>query len=151
MSEVLLISIKPRYVEKILSGEKSVELRRRKPRSLPGDWLAIYETAPTMALVAVTQITEVRINSPQCLWRSIGPVSGITKDEFDEYFAGTDRAVGIVIKSTLELAKPIPLADLRRAWPRFHPPQGFIYLSDSRRQFVLDRAESFNSQQKNAA
>lgn len=151
MSEVLLLSIKPRYVEKILSGEKGVELRRRKPRSLPGDWLAIYESAPTMALVAITQITEVRVSSPQCLWRKVGPISGITKDEFDEYFAGTDRAIGIAIKSTLELATPIPLADLRSAWPRFHPPQGFIYLSDSQRQFVLDRAGSSNSQQKDAA
>ena len=148
---MLLLSIKPKYVEKILSGDKRVELRRRKPRSQPGDWLAIYESAPTMALVAVTQITEVRANSPQYLWRSVGPISGVTKKEFDDYFTGTDQAVGIMIEVPTELHSPIPLSDLRTAWPRFNPPQGFLYLSDEQQRFVIDQVAGHRNAIKAAA
>lgn len=136
---MLLLSIKPKYVEKIRSGEKRVELRRRKPRSQPTDWLAIYECSPTMALVAVAQIVEVRVSSPRCLWRRVRSIAGVTKKEFDAYFIGSDQAIGIEIQTPLELPTPIPLDDLRVAWPRFNPPQGFIYLTESQQQFVIER------------
>jgi predicted transcriptional regulator len=136
---MLLLSIKPRYVEKIRSGEKRVELRRRKPRSQPADWLAIYECAPTMALVAIAQVVEVRVSSPPCLWRNVRSIAGVTKKEFDAYFAGSDQAIGIEIQTPLELSAPILLDELRAAWPRFNPPQGFVYLSDIQQELIIER------------
>lgn len=135
---MLFLSIRPQYVEKILNGEKRVELRRRKPRSQPDDWMAIYESSPTKALVAVAQVTEVRIKSPQCLWRGVRSVTGIAKREFDEYFTGCDNAVGIMFQSVTALSSPIPLDDLRSCWPGFHPPQGFLYLTELQRELVLE-------------
>jgi len=135
---MLLLSIKPKYVEKILNGEKQAELRRRKPRSKPGDWLAIYETTPSKLLVAVAKVVEVRVSNPRCLWRSCGSVSGVTRREFNEYFTGTDQAVGIMIQPPLAIPRPVPLDELRAAWPGFNPPQGFIYLSDVQQEFVFD-------------
>lgn len=148
---MLFLSIKPRYVERILSGEKQVEFRRRKPRSVPGDWLAIYESSPTMALIAIAQVTEVRVNSPRSLWRRVRTFSGVTKLEFDKYFTDSDKAVGIILQPPLELSTPISLVDLRTAWPRFNPPQGFLYLSDSQRRFVLDRVVATKRMVKPAA
>lgn len=141
---MLFLSIKPEYVEKILSGEKRVELRRRKPRCVPGDWIAIYETTPTKELVAIAQVSEVRVNSPQCLWRSVNAISGVSKREFDDYFTGSDKAVGILIQQPVVLPRPVPLAHLRREWRNFNPPQGFLYLTRSQMQFVLDRVETSN-------
>lgn len=136
---MLFLSIKPKYVDKILSGEKRVELRRRKPRSLPGDWVAIYETSPTKALVAIAQVIEVRVMSPHCLWRSVNSIAGVNKREFDDYFMGANQAVGIVIQTPLKLSKPIQLDDLRKTWDRFNPPQGYLYLTQSQSQHVIDR------------
>ncbi|MCD0459550.1 ASCH domain-containing protein [Roseiconus lacunae] len=135
---MLFLSIKPKYVEKILDGEKRVELRRRKPRSQPDDWMAIYESSPTKALVAIAQVTEVRIKSPQCLWRSVRSLAGIQKQAFDEYFADCDNAVGIMFQSVIALSSPIQLDDLRSSWPGFHPPQGFLYLTSDQKDLVLE-------------
>lgn len=134
---MLFLSIRPQYVEKILDGQKRVELRRRKPRSQPDDWMAIYESSPTKALVAIAQVTEVRIKSPQCLWRSVRSIAGIQKQEFDEYFTDCDNAVGIMFRSVIALPSPIQLDDLRSSWPGFHPPQGFLYLTNAQKELVL--------------
>ena len=143
---MLFLSIKPQYARKILDGEKLIEFRRRRPRSNAGDWIAIYESSPTMALVAVAQVAEVRIESPKCLWRSVRSVAGITKAEFDGYYHGCENAVGIVLKSITAMPDPISLEDLRAEWPRFHPPQGFRYLGESESQFVLSRIPKKNRQ-----
>jgi predicted transcriptional regulator len=143
---MLLLSIRPQYVEKILSGQKLVELRKRKPRSQPADWLAIYECAPTMALVAIAQVADVDVCSPRCLWGNVKTVAGVTKKEFDAYFENADQAVGIRLAQVVELARPILLAELRIAWPKFNPPQGFIYLSEERQKLILDRIESLDKE-----
>jgi predicted transcriptional regulator len=47
-----LLSIHPTYVEKIVGGMKTVELRRRFAEDVaPGAILLIYSTSPTQALV----------------------------------------------------------------------------------------------------
>ena len=141
---MLFLSIKPRYAKKILDGEKLVEFRRRRPRSNAGDLIAIYESSPTMALVAVAQVAEVRIESPKCLWRNVQSVAGITKAEFDCYYHGCENAVGIVLKSISVMPDPVSLKDLREEWPKFHPPQGFRYLGESESQFVLSNIPKRN-------
>ena len=37
MSKAILISIKPKYVAKILNGEKTIEIRKTMPKDLPID------------------------------------------------------------------------------------------------------------------
>lgn len=134
---MLFLSIKPQYVEKILTGEKQVELRRQKPRSLPNDWLAIYESSPTMALVGMARVTEVQVKSRGRLWRSVSAIAGVTKSEFDDYFDGCELAVGILFQTVMKFKAPVTLNDLRSVWPEFHPPQGFRYLTPTQQRFVL--------------
>lgn len=136
---MLFLSIKPQYVQKILEGDKLVELRRQKPRSRAGDWIAIYESSPTMALVAVAQVAEVNVLPPKKLWRNVQSTAGVTKAEFEDYFHDCDNAVGIVLQAITELPEPVPLDDLRKRWPNFHPPQGFRYLSTTESRFVLSK------------
>ena len=42
----VLMSIRPQYAEAILSGEKTVELRRRRPSFSAGTTVLIYSSAP---------------------------------------------------------------------------------------------------------
>ena len=44
-SQIMLLSIRPRHVAKILDGTKTVELRRGRPIIVPGQPLAIYSTS----------------------------------------------------------------------------------------------------------
>lgn len=124
---MLLLSIHPRHVKAILSGDKRVELRRRRPRISQGEAL-IYSTAPQMELVATFQIQSVARQPLKLLWQSVRDIAGISRQQFDDYFCGVDAGVSIRIADVKELRRPISLNELRDAWPGFQPPQGFLYL-----------------------
>lgn len=47
----LFVSVKPRFAEKILAGEKSVELRRVRPSVTPGTLVIFYASSPTREVV----------------------------------------------------------------------------------------------------
>ncbi|QDT65631.1 hypothetical protein [Calycomorphotria hydatis] len=138
---MLLLSIKPKYVNKMRAGEKVVELRKQKPRSEPLDWMAIYECSPTMAIVAIAQVSEVAVGNPKRLWRELSSMVGVNKVEFDTYFSGAAKAVGIRISKLMELSDPISLDDFRERWPGFHPPQGFVYLDSFQVDFLMQRVD----------
>ena len=125
---MLWLSIRPKYVEAILSGSKRVELRRKCPRVEHGQAL-IYATAPQMELVGSFEIASVTRAPLNLLWRSVKNIAGVSRSEFDAYFEGLEFGVSIKIGRLVKLKRPIPLSDLRRIWPAFQPPQGFRYLA----------------------
>jgi predicted transcriptional regulator len=147
---MLLLSIHPKHVERIFQGEKQVELRRRRPRSQPGDWIAVYSTSPVKQLVGVVQIKEVRVKSPESLWRNVRGISGLTRQEFTEYFDKSHLAIGIVIQNPRPFPKPVELPRLREEWDDFHPPQSYRYLTDPQINFVW-RQFSFQRVRRRAA
>ncbi len=124
---MLLLSIRPRFVDAILAGAKRVELRRRKPRAESGHAL-IYATSPRMELVASFRVASV-VHAPlELLWQSYGDLAGITRGEFDAYFAGLQFGVAISIAEITKFSQPVRLEVIRETWNGFHPPQGFRYL-----------------------
>lgn len=125
---MLLLSIRPKYVDAILAGEKRVELRRRRPRVESGRVL-VYATAPRMELVATFRITGVTRAPLNLLWQSVRDIAGVSRREFDAYFEGMELGYGLHIKDVVRLNRPIPLVDLRSIWAGFHPPQGFRYIT----------------------
>jgi predicted transcriptional regulator len=125
---MLLVSIHPKYVELILSGQKTVELRRRCPRLNSGHAL-IYATAPQMELIASFQVASVVRAPLESLWESVREVAGVTRSEFEAYFKGLELGVAIRIAGVAKLRAPIGLKEIRAVLGNFHPPQGFHYLS----------------------
>lgn len=134
---MLFLSIRPEYVEKIFRGEKQVELRRRRPRSCPGDWIAVYSTMPLKELVGIVQVADVRVAHPDSLWRNVRQIAGLSRSDYASYFDGAKRAIGIMLENPILLSTPIPLDELRQEWPDFQPPQGFRYLADEQIEFVI--------------
>ena len=63
----LIISIKPEFVEKILTGEKKYEFRRRIYRQ-EVDNIYIYQTLPDAGIVAHFTPSEIIKDTPQNLW-----------------------------------------------------------------------------------
>lgn len=126
----LLLSIQPRYVESILAGVKQVELRRRQPR-IACDRALVYASSPRMELVAEFRIASIARLPSVLLWQTVRDVAGISRTEFDNYFEGRDAGVAIRIADLAPLAFPVSLANLRRAWPKFNPPQSFRYITNA--------------------
>lgn len=140
----LLISIKPCHAENILTGKKSVELRRLRPHVQEGDLMIIYATAPTSAVLGTARIRSVVQGNPHRLWRMVGKYSGIRYAEFRNYFSGSAKACGIHLTNAKRSKKPVKLTELRKVAPGFHPPQSFKYLRRDRSSdhSILERLQS---------
>ncbi|TFH08030.1 MAG: ASCH domain-containing protein [Candidatus Atribacteria bacterium] len=125
----LLISVKPKYAEMLLTGTKTVELRRIRPSISAGDWVLVYASSPRKALLGAFQVAEVNEANPETLWRKVGSQVGISYDDFCEYFRGTCRGTGIHVGRTIRFPEPTPLQQMREIVPGFNPPQSYTYAS----------------------
>ena len=124
-NKYLFISVKPIYAQKILSREKSIELRKLKPKVSPGDYIIIYASEPQKAVVGFGLIKRVIVTTPQEMWNSHSKNLGI-----GDYYAGKSKAVGIEIDSVRSLTIPIPLSKLRGIDASFAPPQVYRYVTN---------------------
>lgn len=129
MPKVLFISVKPEYANKIVSGEKTIELRKSSPNVQLNDWVLIYSTQPVMAVIGFGKVKKVIKTSPTNMWRSYSRSLGIDKKSFDLYYENWDSAVGIEIGSICKLNNQIVLSKIKSLYPKFSPPQTFKYFS----------------------
>jgi predicted transcriptional regulator len=127
----LLVSVKPPYAELILSGVKTVELRRVRPNVAAGGLVLIYASSPTMQMVGTATVEAVSTGSLDAIWQQAGHATGLDRATFDEYFSGRDTAVAINLTDVKRLRRVIPLAELRRRINGFRPPQSFRYIPHS--------------------
>lgn len=132
MKETILISIHPEHVEKILSGEKRFEFRRK----IPSDTIrrmVIYSTAPVMKVVAVAEIDSTITAKPESVWRKTRHASGITKQRFSKYFEKREVAHALAIRSVRELETPISLSELCHS---LVPPQSYRFLDAAMLEYL---------------
>lgn len=123
-----LISIQPEYVTKILSGQKTIELRKKPFPHAETDRLWIYTTTPTAAIEGVARVAEVIKGTPDEIWQKYSGKCGIQKSDFDKYFEGADDAYAIRLKEVVRLKRKLKLADIQATIEGFVPPQYFRYL-----------------------
>ena len=116
------ISIHPRYADAILSGEKTIELRRRVPQLTSGMTLWIYATRPTGAVVGLATIQDVIRGRPATIWKQHRAEVGVDYASFKAYFDGAEEAVAILLDVARRVG-PITIDQLRRIRDCFHPPQ----------------------------
>ncbi len=129
MTKFLFLSIKPKYVEKIFNGEKTIELRKCKPNVKEGDFIIIYSTTPEKSVVGFGKIKNVIDIAPSSLWEKHSHVLGINKDDYDRYFRNCNRSIGIEIMSLCKFDLALSLVKIKAKYPGFTPPQTFKYLS----------------------
>jgi predicted transcriptional regulator len=115
----ILMSIHPGYAEAILSGAKTVELRRRKPSFAAGSRVVVYSSSPSQQLLGVFEVAGVRAAAPEELWEAVSDEAGVTREAFDAYFAGCQVGYAIDVRSPKRLSP-------RRL--RFRPPQSYLFL-----------------------
>lgn len=124
----LFLSLRPRFAEMLLDGQKTVELRRVRPNAAPGSVVLLYASSPDRTLVGRAEIAAIQVDTLAGIWRKHGRATGLNRDEYDAYFDGSDQAVAISLRRVTRLAEPRPLEDLRRRLVGFRPPQSFRYL-----------------------
>jgi len=127
MRDSILISIHPEFVDKILSGKKRFEFRRKVPMGGIRQ-MVIYATAPLMHVVAVVEVKSIFSDSPERLWRSTSQSAGISKKNYQKYFKGRDIAYAIELGRVRVLNNPKPLAKICSS---LTAPQSYRFVDES--------------------
>jgi len=121
-----VLSIKPTYIERILEGRKTIELRRRFPRARAPACVLLYSTSPVQALVGHAVLRDVAHLSVQALWLRFSRAAGVTRTEFDRYFYGVKSGCALRLTDIQVFADPMALKELEDRFA-FSPPQSYCY------------------------
>lgn len=126
----VLLSIKPEFAEKILSGEKTYEFRRTTFRDADAvDTVYLYASSPVQRIVGAFTIGQVIEAPPEDLWQRFGDKSGIaSEDRFMRYYEGTKKGYAYEVEQTYTLRDNI---DPKVTFDEFVPPTSFYYLDES--------------------
>ena len=124
----LFLSVHPGYANAILTGTKTVELRRRRPNILPGALAFVYATSPIKSVLGLFFVRQVISGTVDELWNRVHSECNVDRNAYDQYFNNSTQAHAIEIASTRAFAMPLTLDNLRQVWPKFRPPQSFSYL-----------------------
>ena len=127
-----ILSIKPKYVNAILEGDKRYEFRKTSFRRDVRE-VFVYATKPIGKIVCKFYVGEIIEDKPEKLWKNYRDLSGLTEEEFFTYFSGMRKGVAIEIEDVEKFKEPI---DPKMIYPEFTPPQSWIYLSSFQRQFI---------------
>jgi predicted transcriptional regulator len=135
---VVLLSVRSPHVERLLSGAKTVEFRRRPWRVPDGTTVLVYESRDRRAIVGSLVVESTAVGSRSAMWTSYGARSGLTRREYREYFAGASVAVAISVGRVRQLPEPLTLGELRRRSPTFHVPQSYRFIGADELGVVLN-------------
>lgn len=124
----VLLSIKPKYADLILSGSKRVEFRR--------SWAAqdvsiivLYSSFPIRKIVGMVEVDAICVTSPTLLWKICTEMGGgLTRDELRAYFNGKLLGVAVLLGKVF---KPTKHVEPSAVIGNFIPPQSFRYLDTS--------------------
>lgn len=121
--EKIIISINPQYVDKIISGEKKFEYRKRVAKK-DIESIIVYCTYPRKLILAEVKIDGIIAASPEKLWESTKEKSGVTKEFFFEYFKDKKMAYAYKLGEILFYQKPLTLSEVGLTVA----PQSYAYL-----------------------
>lgn len=121
-----IFSIKPKYAEKIFSGEKKFEFRTKICKHAI-DKIIIYETSPVCMVVGEVCVTGIIKDSPSKLWNETKQFAGIEYNSFMEYFKNKKTAFAYVLSTPIKYEKHYKLSEFNI----YTAPQSYIYLKNN--------------------
>lgn len=121
--KAILLSIKPEYVERILSGQKKFEYRKRLAKT-ESSIILIYSTSPVMKIVAKAEVVSTICEAPSTLWEKTKTQAGISRNKYREYFHGCKTAYAYQLGQILIFDTPKSLSDYNISLA----PQSFAYV-----------------------
>lgn len=120
----ILLSIHPKFVEKILTGEKRFEFRKTLPTK-DVESVIIYATKPVGKVVAEFKVKSIHSKLPEQLWLETKDYAGIDEDFFFQYFKNREIAHAFEVGELTVFEQP---KELKEFVPSGVPPQSFCYI-----------------------
>lgn len=127
----ILISIKPKYVEKIISKEKTYEFRKRN-FSKKVDNVIVYSSSPEKKIVGYFELEDIIKDTPSNLWSNFSNKGGISEKDFFKYYADKEEGIALKIGKLTVFDEFIDVTKL----DNFKAPQSFKYVD--KEEFFLE-------------
>ena len=119
----MLLSIKPEYVNKIVTGKKKYEYRKFHCRE-DIDTIVIYATTPIKRVVGEAPVTSIIEGCVEEVWNKTFSSGGISKAAFEEYYKNKNTAVAYKLGEVITYDEPLELSDVGLSYV----PQSFAYI-----------------------
>ena len=125
MLNAIFLPIKPDYSERIMTGEKVFEYRKKLPKQ-DVDYVVVYASSPHKKVVGYATIRRFHTLVSDELWRLTKEHSGISREFFDSYFIGMESASAIELVDVMRFVNPF---DPDKVLGERKVPQSFCYLT----------------------
>lgn len=119
----LLLSINPKFVDRIISGDKQFEYRKFKCRE-DVEHIVIYSTSPMQRVVAEARIEYVVEGPVPDVWERTKDYSGIDKEFYYSYYKNKDHAYAYRLSDVTVYSRPKTLGEIGVKYP----PQSYCYI-----------------------
>ncbi len=129
----LVMSIKPKWVERIQEGKKIVEIRRKFSKKWEGCRVTIYSSSPKKQLQGYATISDILKDEPVTVWEQFGSQLGCSKNEFQDYTESCSHIYAIVLSDFQSYTTPLLLDQLSYLLndKNLKPPQSHLSLEKS--------------------
>ena len=124
----ILLSIKPQYVEKIISGEKRYEFRKNEFKRRDIDTIVVYSSGNVKKLVGEIKFKRILSDTPYLIWQKTHAQSGMTEECFMKYYLNRDKAYAIAIESFRLYKEPM---EIGVKYPGVKAPQSYRYVDET--------------------
>jgi len=142
-NKAILISIRPKYIELILSGAKRIEFRRTWAVS-PVSGLIIYACAPLKKIIAIAEIKTVIWGCRTKLWNvAKNTGGGVSRQELFAYLDGKKKAAAIELIKVQSIEGGLDPDKL--FGQTFCPPQSFRYIDQNTFSKIKDLIKKANN------
>lgn len=122
----VVLSIKPKYANKIFDGSKKFEFRKRIFKNKDIHSIVVYASSPVQKVIGEFEIAEIINDRLEELWDQTHKDSGITKEYFDDYFSNKESGFAIRVINHQRFKEPKCLKEDYN----LNPPQSFAYLNE---------------------
>jgi len=123
---IALYPIKPIYTDRIMSGEKKFELRKRLP-SVDVDYIIIYSTFPASKVVGYAKIKKYHSSSIENIWNLVHEQAGIDYGSYNKYFINSTVACAIEFDEVFKFIRPFGISEISKG---ITVPQSFCYVGE---------------------
>lgn len=121
----ILLSIKPQYVDKIVSGEKKYEFRKTIFKREQVDTIVVYSSGKVGKLIGEIKFKTILSDTPLNIWNKTKKEAGLSKEDFFDYFMNKNIAYAVKIESFKPYSRAV---SIQEKYPGVNPPQSFVYV-----------------------
>jgi predicted transcriptional regulator len=126
-SREILLSVKPQYANLLITGVKTIELRKKFPTDLEKETkIFIYSSFPEKKVIGECKISKIEYLRLEDLWRVASIEAMISWEDFKSYYEGHTHGYAVHVFKAKKYKESIFLADID---PRItQAPQSYRYL-----------------------